>query len=83
VARLRSPLHPPVRFGKGPTEKGLLHGNLAGGLLHLTGGDWKRTTTSGTAPVPDPPTCLVPRQPFRWTKDADQILTQGPGVLSL
>jgi hypothetical protein len=24
----------------------------------LTGGDWKRTTTSGTAPVPDPPRSL-------------------------
>jgi hypothetical protein len=24
----------------------------------LTGGDWKRTAACGTAPVPDPPTCL-------------------------
>jgi hypothetical protein len=25
---------PPVRFGKGPTEKDPNHGHLAGGLLH-------------------------------------------------
>jgi hypothetical protein len=24
----------------------------------LTGGDWKRAASSGTAPVPDPPTSL-------------------------
>ena len=25
----------------------------------LTGGDWKRAVTCGTAPVPDPPTLLA------------------------
>jgi len=27
----------------------------------LTGGDWKRAVTCGTAPVPDPPTYVIPR----------------------
>jgi hypothetical protein len=36
----------PVPFGKGPTEKDLNHGHLAGGLLHLTGGDWKRIASA-------------------------------------
>jgi hypothetical protein len=39
------PTSPPVPFGKGPTEKDLNHGHLAGGLLHLTGGSWKRDIT--------------------------------------
>ena len=33
----------PVPFGKGPTEKDLHQGHLAGGLLHFTGGNWKRS----------------------------------------
>ncbi len=33
----------PVPFGKGPSEKDPNHGHLVGGLLHLTGGGWKRS----------------------------------------
>lgn len=33
-----------VPFGKGLTEKDPNHGHLAGGLLHSTGGSWKRST---------------------------------------
>ena len=42
----------PVPFGKGPTEKDLNHGHLAGGLLHSAGGHGKRTRGNpDTAPV--------------------------------
>ena len=37
----------PVPFGKGPSEKDPRHGNLVGGLLHLTGGGWKRDVGHG------------------------------------
>ena len=42
-------------------RKGPGQGHLAGGRLHLTGGDWKRAVTCGTVPVPDPPTYVVRR----------------------
>jgi len=37
VARLRSTLRSPARFGKGPQEKDPNHGHLVGGLLHSVG----------------------------------------------
>jgi hypothetical protein len=36
--------NPHALFGKRPTEKDPNHGHLAGGRLHSTGGDWKRST---------------------------------------
>ncbi len=41
----------PARFGKGPQEKDPNHGHLVGGLLHSTGGGWKRSAISVTAPA--------------------------------
>jgi len=46
----------PVPFGKGPTEKDPNHGHLAGGLLHLTGGSWKRSHDQTTATEKNNPT---------------------------
>ena len=44
----------PVPFGKGPSEKDPRHGNLVGGLLHLTGGGWKRSDLATVTAVKRP-----------------------------
>ena len=58
---------PPVRFGKGPSEKDPDHGHLVGGLLHPGGGS--RETTVAT-PAPRPRACLtapaMPTGQRRW-----------------
>jgi L-asparaginase/Glu-tRNA(Gln) amidotransferase subunit D len=64
-----------VPFGKGPTEKDLNHGHLAGGLLHLTGGSWKRSHERTRATEKNNPTGNHGTQRLR---DLQSIKTTAP-----